>query len=185
MPLILSGRLNRKKAVAVAKDVLKQIKAEAYVPSHGSFVNEIGIRWNDFIQSGKKELSKHLNENPPKKCCVCMLGAAWLSAVQLFNDFTTNEPLNLDMHESDDPKKSPGAMLANIFGSDYPYMEAAFEKGNGWYDEIDTDSESLEKSLIKSRFFAAVKFGERYAKPLDRMKAICRNIIRNEGRFVV
>lgn len=193
MPLIIAGRLNRQKAVAVAKDVLKQIKSNTYVPARGYFVDETDIGWNDFADkcmfSGHKELSEHLKENPPKECYVCMLGAVWLSAVQLFNDFTlysdqgSTDSLHIDMQDEDDPRKSPGAMLANIFGADYPYMEAAFEVGSGWFDEGDTDK-SLKKSLIKSRFLAAVRFGERHKEPLDRMKAICRNIIRNEGKFV-
>jgi len=193
MPLIISGRLNRKKAVAVAKDVLKQIQKEIYVPAEGDFVNENDIGWNDFVDkcmvSGHKELSEHLKENPPEECYVCMLGAVWLSAVQLFNDFTlyysqgSTDSLHIDMQDEDDPAKSPGAMLAHIFGSDYPYMEASFEVGHGWFDEGNT-SRLREKTIIKSLFLAAVKFGERYKEPLDRMKAICRNIIRNEGRFM-
>lgn len=194
MPLIIAGRLNRKKAVAVAKDVLKQIQKEIYVPSRSYFVDEGDIGWNDFVDkcmvSGYKELSEHLKERPLEECYVCMLGAVWLSAVQLFNDFTlyysqgSTDSLHIDMQDEDDPAKSPGAMLANIFGADYPYMEASFELGGGWFGDIDIEKVAFDKTLTKSRFLAAVKFGERYKEPLDRMKAICRNIIRNEGRFM-
>jgi len=185
---VIKGRVNRKKAIAVAKDVLKHIESKSYAPTCRHFVNQTSsIRWfamrEKIDASGEAELSEYLEQT--RGCQVCMLGAAWLSAVRLFNEFVIGVPyLNIDLAMQDihDPKQSPGAMLAHIFGSDYPYMEVAFEVGHGWF----SDSDAYWKQIKRKRFEAAVEFGRRHklCDATSRMKAICRNIIRNEGRFI-
>lgn len=69
-------------AVAIAKDVLAQIKARRYTPEQMIYVSGI-----DLPIDRTQQLQPILQEKG-MKCDVCALGATFLSCVRLFNDFT-------------------------------------------------------------------------------------------------
>lgn len=79
-------KLTRKQmAVAIAKDVIAQIKCRKYTPEAGIYV--CGADDNIPVTAiGNKQLQPFLKAGN-LKCEVCAIGAVFLSSVRLFNDF--------------------------------------------------------------------------------------------------
>jgi hypothetical protein len=76
----------QKKKVAIAKDVIAQVKQHKYIPATGTYVggyggNRIVVAVGD-LQKAIRNVSK---KNP---CEVCALGSAFLSTVRLYDRYT-------------------------------------------------------------------------------------------------
>jgi hypothetical protein len=83
-----------KLAVAVAKDVLKQVKAGTITPEHRMY-----LAFNRSLPKSAygKQLQKYL-----RPCKACALGATFISLVKLKNDFVYDgyEPYDHEMRDS-------------------------------------------------------------------------------------
>lgn len=111
-------KLTRKQmAVAIAKDVISQIKRRIYLPESGVYVAGA----NDNIPQtaiGTKQLQPFLKKRN-LRCEVCAIGAAFLSSVRLFNDLIVPEYWdNCDMKDKLREYFSPLELQA---------LEASFE----------------------------------------------------------
>lgn len=163
----------RQLAVAIAKDVIKQIKARRLrIGNAGYYVNgeippNCGIQVGDQVQEHIPLLRR--------KCDVCAKGAIFLSYVELKNQVTF---LPENFHDRcGDPAHRivdfDGADICENLGGAFSresldLIEMAFERCNLWLSD-------------KSK--AAYDLGSRYKTPGKRMIAICENIIENKGVF--
>lgn len=173
------------KRVAVAKDVLAQIKAKTLKAKSGVYVSAKLT----FVPKEGEDVQALLKEGKVKNCQACALGSAFLSYVRLY-DGVKVERYSQFGPETDyavfkDGKYGltnkiigdrPDDSLGPLFGRpQMELIEQAFEARNpDWY----ADGDAPEAQLI-----AAEVFGKRYAKNEDRLVAIMRNIVRNKGTF--
>jgi hypothetical protein len=131
-----------------------------------------------------------------KDCTVCALGACFLSHVKLYNKFKIDDNLtggpSGDGHayvHSDDMFE----LLHKSLGvKNMVLIESAFECGaclthhaGQITDEPDWDefSKSIEKVVTQEEIRAAVEHGRSISDPADRLKAIMRNLIKNDGEY--
>jgi hypothetical protein len=161
-------RAKQRLAIRVAKDIIAQLDLKSIKPKTGTYVRSL---WNeDAYEVGKLTDSKKQAKLLQKKCDACALGSMFLSLVKLDNDFD----FDIDIITEDNGEGcgvfelQEDAMrnrLHDVFSRDQlDLIETAFETwGHG-------DAREL-------------KFGKRYKTPAGRLRAICRNIIENEGVF--
>lgn len=98
-----------KQRIAIAKDVLLQLRKEMYVAKPGTYIDGKGLDWHSEPQVLQEYLLK-----PEVECQVCGIGAAFLSLARLGNKVS----LQYDYKET----------LRNIFGADEVHLiEAIFE----------------------------------------------------------
>ena len=124
----------RKQCVAIAQDVIKQIKARKYIAQTGAYFTP--PKDNKFVAG---DLQKQLMSAPP--CKVCALGSALLSTVRLHNQFELdiekgwdNRPTGgvyLDSDKMHDRLKEfftqeEIAMIEAIFEGDDDFLEGAY-----------------------------------------------------------
>lgn len=150
------------KRVAIAKDVIKQIKVRKLIISTGQFcdIYDDGCPY----RLGKKELLRKM-----PVCHVCAIGAAIVSGIRLFNQ--------LEIVDRDIDGNSQEDMIKKFFSpKQAALIEQAFELGNGWYDDTFSYKD-------KGRY-TAVAFGEKFKDSKDRAVAIFKNIIKNKGVFI-
>lgn len=188
-----------KKIVAIAKDVLMQIKNRRYIANTGAYITSIKMNegyLRDFIdQSIKKNFGKI------KKCTVCAMGACLMSITKFENKLNFGE-VGSSASDLDNPK------VKELFSSLFTpiqllLIERAFEGESGGtlvaeqiYD-IDEYESDIKKQVKKCE-----KFYQRFNKieeGLDinkrveqqeknsekRLTAIMDNIIYNKGTFKI
>lgn len=146
--------------VAIARDAIKQINGDIYKPTCMIWVNGILKVDNDLLDGdgGKQQLQPILVESQPK-CMVCARGALLLSMVRKYNSYTLA-----------DLRRGNEGQLRKLFGNrQIEQMEAAFER---W--EETNQGYSAKRSQA---------FGSNYATDKDRLIAILKNIIKNNGTF--
>lgn len=163
-----------KKAILVAQDVLQQIKAKKYIPAKGSYI--INVQHN--IEEG--DIRKQFDKI--KTCKACALGSMLLSCINLGNNITTDD-LYLDMAGSVGGINSP--KISELFTSIFdPYqlllIETCFESNNGSEKYAD---DVLNQKLSDDDIDKCQNFYCKYTTDLNRLKAICNNIIKNNGVF--
>lgn len=175
------SRLSKEgKRVAIAKDVLVQLKAKKIIAKEGSYVsiplkeNEVGKQLQDLL--------------PKKKCNCCALGSCFVSLVSIENDFAIKSH-NLGQggerngHIGKDDFRSRLKKYFTQFQLDL--IETAFEGTTGYIDGPD-NSEQFEKAR---EFY--YQFGGEGWDSQDRsdeeseqcLIGIMENIITNKGTF--
>lgn len=164
----------RKDAVQIAEDVLAQLKTRKYVASAGAGVYvrlEGAIKnpeayYGDYVPvvaSLRTFLTKHATK---KSCHVCALGACFLANVERRNKVELKEVIN----KSD--RETFTSNLKTIFSAEQmDLIEVAFEV-DSVHSRTDVDTQD------------ALYFGNRYDTDDQRLKAIMRNIIKNNGEFI-
>lgn len=163
--------------VAVAKDVIAQIKAGRYEVQTGAYFN-ISERVSDFFRGlfglgikdvGKEQMKDYMKEITAEPCTVCAKGAAFLSYVKLFNKTPMSRIFDGDGDFFGDADPTDNGF--DLFGDKAEMMEAAFEGDdiNGVLSEA-----ALEKAL---------DFNARYGDAESRLIAIMKNVIKNNGTF--
>lgn len=168
--------------VIVAKDALAQMKAEKYIATNGTYVgSELISRIG--IEGGERHPydgggSCYINLEEPLQplllkdkgeCRVCAKGALFLSAVRKFNSAKVG-----DVADDDDFK-----IAVKIFGlKQYDLIEAAFEGWDSTKERWDGTEYTGNTSVP-----AATAFGDQYDGNTERLVAILKNIIKNDGTF--
>lgn len=184
------------KRVAIARDVLLQLRTNKYVPKLGVWVSSE----EDLIRPGDE--NKQLQEVLKGKVCqVCAVGSVFVSAVRLFNRLKCKDAVERFRLNSNgtiygvvnEVGFDEAEVYLDRFFSDHQIvlMEIAFEKGNGRYCfsassfEYALRSGGYDETYLRARYhrYCALKFGLQYKSNTDRMKAIMKNIIRNKGEF--
>lgn len=169
------------KRVIILKDALKQIKLKSYIAEtecgyvnanyKSNIDNEIDDLENKLSKEGKDtskiELRDSLKDlvNPEKPCQVCARGALLLSSISKFNNYSLEKAYagGLDSNARD--------VTARIFGKKNSELMENFFENNSVNDE--TSEEGAKREI----------FREKYPDETDRLKAILRNAIRNNGTF--
>jgi hypothetical protein len=182
------NKTQRKKAVAIAKDVLLQIKNLnvlqcIYLEIEGQ---------NPTVECEGESLQKFLPELlKDKKCSVCALGACFLSHVNLFNNFDVSS--ELAQYGTEDTDGMFKLLTQSLGTKNMALIESAFELE----DFVDGHlCEELggyfpagyiprEKKIPFALVLAAVAFGAKHKDSSRRLAAIMRNVIKNDGEFVV
>jgi hypothetical protein len=195
---------NAQKRVAIARDVLKQIQTENFIPHTGKFVSVPD--YNEFLVYRNKNAS--LQEMLPQlgPCDVCALGGLFLSCTNLNNKARVSALME-NSHPSGNIDNTGEAYQMNDmflggkkfsndlnrFFSNYQLMliEIAFERGGGAVGNVNFTDGLYKNYLgqfkpITAEIEAAAQFSEKTntdQSSKDRMIAIMKNIIRNKGRF--
>jgi hypothetical protein len=177
------------KRIAIAKDVLKQIKAEQYNIQKGQWLSfsvpeELDFKNMDaggivklFKASGPQSPTQTMLtggrlsvvvEAQPAMCTCCAVGAACASAIRLFNG-----------HELEGQELGGLEEGKEILGKYFPkaqvdLMEAAFER------RVD---DSMHEDATDKDLAAAEVFGRKYNYDEARAEAIFNNIVMNGGTF--
>jgi len=194
------NKQQRQKCVAVAKNVLAHLKLLDITPGtycEGRMPGDENESYN-----GDDNASKHI-DGMSQNCRVCAVGACFLSYVRVYNKVQLSEFIGgrtgIAAGDSFSMDYSEMAnILTNVFTKPQLEMiEAAFENGavnddciaNKEDDYAYEDDPFLydhdeEESVTREEMTAAEQFGEKYDNPNDRLKAIMKNIVANDGEFI-
>jgi len=154
--------------VAVAKDVLAQIKQERYVAKTSVYV-ELSRSNEDLEEKPVKE-----NIHKIKKCKVCAIGSTILSIAKFKNTIDFDDVTNGGFSQRAD------SLLGTVFGKkQLALMEACFESLGSHPYARNTYNYTLP---LEDRT-KCINFYQDYRSQTDRLQAIMRNIIKNEGVF--
>ena len=153
---------NKKKRLAIAKDVILAVNQEKFIPKEGyGYYTLEGEKANEdgeisYDAGDDVEVQGLLNDG--MKCNCCAMGAVLMSKIRLGNDCT----LGKLEHSSD---SFIIRELEGIFSRhELRTMEHVFE-GEGDFSEME--------------------FYKRYNNAYDRLIAIMENVIENDGEFIV
>lgn len=182
--------LNRKRAVAIAKDALQQLNSGVYTAIRGTYM-EVGLKNTDLLTEGTRkyiDLKKVLANNIDT-CNVCAVGSLLVSKVRKFNEIKI---LRQDAENNGVDAFSIQGELVKIFNSlnesfntlDILLMEAVFE-GTNIPSMVYTTVNHTICNENATLFNAAVLFYHCFESAETRLRGILRNIIRNNGRFII
>ena len=161
------------KRIAIAQDVLEQIRLGRYKAQTGTYVEaDTTFEADDQGFCNVENIqANYALRNDLIECTVCAKGALFMSHVNKTNHCTVDDLRNYD--------ESAAIVdhLEDIFDPDQLHLiEAAFESDEDFVDRHNTEIEDEERD-------SAVDFGHRYTDDEKRLIAICKNIIRNKGIF--
>lgn len=182
------------KRVEIAKDVLKQIKANKYRPTNGIWVMDSnGYKVEDLISYARQvaeeadavDLKKDVVCKLNGTCSVCALGSLFVSAIDKFNHTKLNSGYCVGFSEHKNAMCNP--LLKWFSAKQLLLIESTFEncfggwESNAWYILSGKKYLYWEESVLP----AIEKYYNKYSGPTSRLKAIMNNIIRNKGTFVL
>lgn len=169
------------KRVAIAQDVIAQIRAKKYVPETGAYVtfrNNCELEEDDSIQKNFDKVS----------CNVCAIGSMFMSNVKFTNKFSMYEVNNMDGTEQADILKKyfnlkDLALIEFVFEDwnvdDYNYI-------NDWDHTYNVGIAYGEKVSIKE--IKRIETAQRLFKgkdQTDRLLKVMKHIIKNNGKLVL
>jgi hypothetical protein len=160
--------LHRERAVAVAKDVLANIRNYRF--HKGSYLNGL-------LTLDQEDDAKEYIDNLVANCEVCLLGACVLSMIRLYDGIQVGHFLYADgmAHLT---RGQVYRMLSSVFDQDdMDLMEAVFE-----CDPVIDSMDDVDKSLMLQ---SAAGFGRRFSNKIDRVQAVMENIIEHNGEFIL
>jgi hypothetical protein len=174
----LTEKQRRKKAVAVAQDALAHLKLLTVAP--GRYVSvDITHKPVTFAKSSKAT-AQALQKR--KNCRVCALGACLLSTASLYNKFqfeSLKKKASYGEEEFIIPYSELQYRLSEIFTQEQmDLIESAFE-GRDMTGKRLPGRSSLPVETVQS----AIAFGSKYDVPKARLRAIMKNIVKNDGEF--
>jgi hypothetical protein len=165
----------QKQRLKIVKDVLSLLEEKKIVAkSNNTYLN---VHSNPESQKNwdlDNQVHTVLEQN---RCTVCGIGSVFVSAVMLNNKL---EVKNLRRGDPDDiEKREIVGYLKKWFDSEQlDLIEIAFEATSAHSRGVQEGNFHYENQ--KSAF----KFGRRYRSDKTRLKAICKNILANKGKFV-
>lgn len=173
------------KRVAIAQDVIAQIKCETYVPQSGVYVDIDTSEKSDDIGQDLDDIEQKsadlLITEGMVQCTVCAKGAMFMSHIRKDSDTCTLS----DAMEGQDENVIENRLTDTFSEEQLDLIESAFESDGSFYadnhdeDSYDDDGDFSPGSLGNK----AQKYGSRYNDDQKRLLAIMRNIIRNKGTF--
>jgi len=152
------------KRIEVVKDVLKRLRYLNLSTSNYLWIENIDDIGGEKVK--ESDLANKYLSKLEKKCLVCAKGALFLSHIRKYNEIKMDKVFQFDF--------SPNDCLADLkeFDQDnLDLIEAAFQ-------QLEYYEDGLEKR--------AVYFGKQfdYKDKKDRLKAILKNMLENDGVFV-
>ena len=181
------------KRVEIAKDVLKQIKANKYSPTYGvwlmdtdgnvvnNFISRVRYKDCDATVDLKKDVVCQLNG----RCDVCALGSLFVSAIDKFNHtkLSPNCCMNFNEHKNSDYNP----LLKWFSAKQLLLIESTFEnccgawRGNTYF--VLSNNKMMYWNYV---VIPAIRdYCNKYQDETSRLKAIMNNIVRNKGTFVL
>lgn len=170
-----------RKRVAVAVDVIQQIRANRYVAAVGNYISPLAggeLHGIDAVEFARK---------PDMRCEVCARGGMFLSMLNLFNNF--------------DDLLRPRLVLdkeTEFFPIEQVYLiECAFEgwdrkrAGDQYYmgsrdriEFIEVGYNAYPKFYTEDLEPVVLRYIEDYPNPEERLIVIMKNVIKNKGTFI-
>jgi hypothetical protein len=169
------------KRIAIAKDVIAQVKAKKFKASPGTYCKLKLNKRHKFKTEGEVELQLLMEDGAINKCNVCAIGSIFASKVSIGNKFKIevrdvggwgDSELTIDTDLDDDD------MMPSLRGiyteKELRLIEYVFEGSDigGFHDSELYEFHKTVQSYKKV-----------YRKAEDRLIAIMENIINNEGIF--
>lgn len=159
------------KRVAIAKDVLSQLKSEIYYARSGSYwrfpLCYDTARLLD--QDSLVEASGHGDY-----CQVCGIGAAVMSAIRCFNKHRVSSVNGCD------PRAAINVLSDYFSKRQMALIEAAFEPRSDSFRVADELEFNRDKLCERTE-----EFHTKHYNDTERMVAIFKNIVRNKGTFKI
>jgi hypothetical protein len=165
--------------VFVAKDVLKQlnklsIKQGQYVVFDAEISGSVwGLPTDGITDKFKNQELKDILHKVRKDCEVCALGACFLSIVGITDKFEINRN-NVNSYNEIEFERIEKHLKKVFTSREMALIETAFE------GVVIRDEYILENDQAVRR---AKDFACQYADNKDRLRAIMKNIIKNNGKF--
>lgn len=181
MPTIFDEANKSERAVMIAHDVLKFLEPpppdRKFNPATGDYVSPTGNWCNDgeFYGSGryKKDTDgKTRLERPDVKCEACAMGMLLIAHTLRYNEVSADKIYRANGTDCRD------ILSAHFDQETLMLIEAAFEQNYEFATSYDSEFDD-DNPAVK-----AEEFGERYSKNDERLTAIMRNVIENNGVFV-
>lgn len=164
------------KRVAIARDVLLQIKHQKYIANAGAYIKNMtfdGI----YINNGEDIKKNFKNIH---RCSVCAMGACLLSATKFANKLSFD-----DIGESIDSLRNDKVreLFASIFSPLQLLMiETAFE-GKFSGTRVGVSLFDMNKYEHQNELNKCIEFYHNHFNAESRMITIMKNIIKNKGEF--
>lgn len=179
----------KQRRIEILKDVLKQLKVGKFKATRGSYL-ELPDEILTIQDENPNKSAQEVLLETKKTCGVCAKGSLFLSTIRKENkleicDLRYNDSTSVWEDNKEIFEKSRGR-LDKIFGSkNLNLIEAAFEKWI-WYDKKDDDYRAgRHGSSLCEKNEKLAKFVKKYPKVKDRLVAIIKNAIRNDGIFTL
>jgi hypothetical protein len=175
------NKRQRKKAVAIAKDVIEQLRVKRFVASSGTYC-EIDYQSDDhssfrdnheFGDSFQKTFAK----DKKVVCNVCAMGAVYIGYINRFNNVDNDEVDGVEDPEIIDT-------LSGIFSQDQlRLMERIFE--NAWISEAPEWWMDMSGEDQKDYEARCTAYHDRSTSDDGLLRTIMLNVVRNDGEFVL
>ncbi len=176
------------KRVAVAEDVIAQIRLERYIPESGTYVeidktDKVWEKNRKLEEAGKPLID--VDEQPVDvmlaqgmvQCTVCAKGAMFMSHIRKDSNTCT-----VDSAKEGDDEQEIENRLTDLFSEEQlDLIESAFESNADHYDHEGHD-DFFDKDGVGIAEKAA-DFGSKYSDDQKRLISIMKNIIKNKGTF--
>lgn len=176
----------------IAKDVIQMLDAKKIEASRGDWVTALrNSNIKEYWELGPEEQEAQDKMSLQKillasdtKCECCALGSILVSCVNFknkvtFGEFDDGEALHFGTINKRERTDKTG--IKQLFtGRQLEMIETAFEEGEGYFSDGGDGRVSL---LLKIRE-KCVDFGSKYNSEDTRLRAIMRNIIKNNGIFI-
>lgn len=168
------------KRVAIAKDVLAQLKANKYLASRRTYVGPIYLKSDEVVDNFDFDYQKSCTEL--ESCNVCALGGLMLSLTSFNDKFTIGE-----LEEGD------GTLwreLSKFFSAEQIFLiEYCFEGWMSWSDGAaindldfyDEDWANDENHPIWNKIY---DYYYSFKDDTARLEGIMKNIVKNKGEFI-
>lgn len=167
--------------VKIAKDVIQQILAGKIIPKHGVgyMILADSKRESLFNHNALLDLKSDVREFIEHDTCnVCGIGGTFIAALKLEDRLSFKDMI----HSSDD--RAMREYLKNWFSEvQIALIECSFEKNSLYIERILSSKKGSERQRIRELGERARDHGLQYLHPDDRLIAIMRNIIDNDGTF--
>lgn len=192
---LFNAMSKNEKKVQIAKDCIARIKAEQIKPDCGEVIFDAHL-----LQRQDESLQSILNNSKNLTTCqTCAKGSLFMSYIGRTNRFNSTQIKGYNNIDGIEHQK-----LLEIFSAkEIAYIEFAFE-GKQYLDEDEDGNKIIfpKREITKVRKFY-IKHGGKYeGNPINdsfdnrsfdnemfdsekRMIAICKNIIRNKGEFIL
>jgi len=172
------------KRVEIAKDALKQLRANQYKAATDGYFTLAKSAVNT-LEFGVRLKLSHVIKHNPKNCHVCLRAAVLLSTFRKFKPtamadcqaYFTRYDNSLCMDDVDTAKVEKQFFTVH----QTQLMETAFEQR----ELYSGPTYNIDSPLTSEDVKAAEAFGKRYRSPKTRMIAILSNVVRNKGKFVI
>jgi hypothetical protein len=149
------------KRVLIAKDVLNQIKNKKYIPKTGLWVSRIFSNLKEL--KGYDSIQPSLMA-PSLECNCCALGAMMVSCIRYRGQTTKRD------------------VLQGAFQGDT--LLAGCGNSSGLQDLFSRTQMTEIEACFEGRGYHGLRFYKLFNEDEDRLVAICKNIIKNKGKFI-